>query len=237
MTVTSAPRAGCPPAPPTLVLAAALFWGCGPAPALPPGAAVDGDQIAAALQSETQLTHPVRVVFDWKINESGARFDGRGVARMEPDYKARLDLFLGNGEPVVSAALVADDLSLPGAAPPGLIPPAPLLWASLGVFRPGQDAELLGGEDVGDGRVRLRYGLSDGRVLRYEIDNGRIAKAELMDSDEVSEVMELERGTTEASLPTRALYRNIAAFRELDVRATESDRVEPFPPEIWSFER
>ena len=215
----------------------ALFWGCGPAPAAAPGPEVDGTQIADALENETQLLHPTRVVFDWKINESGARFEGRGVARMEPHYKARLDLFLQNGEPVVSAALVEDELSLPGTAPPGLIPPPPLLWASLGVFRPGTGAELLGGEELGEDRLRIRYEIANGRELHYEVEAGRIVKAELLDGEEVSEIMELDRGPLGAALPTRALYRNIAAFRELDVKATESDRVDSFPPEIWSFER
>lgn len=225
------------PGPVTLTVVAALF-GCGPATQAPlPGPEVDGAQVAGNLERQSRLLHPTRVVFDWKINESGARFEGRGVARMEPDYKARLDLFLQNGEPIVSAALVEDDLRLPGAAPPGLIPPPPLLWASLGVFRPGSAAELLSGEDLGDGRLRIRYGLPGGMELLYEIDEGRIVQVELRDQDEVSESMGLERGVTHQALPERALYRNVAAFRELDVRATESDRVESFPPEIWTFER
>lgn len=219
-------------------VSAGVLSGCGAGGQAPvPGPEVDGRQVAGTLQRQTRLLHPTRVVFDWKINESGARFEGRGVARMEPDYKARLDLFLENGELVVSAALVDDDLRLPGAAPPGLIPPPPLLWASLGVFRPGADAELLGGADLGDGRLQIRYGLSDGQQLRYEVVEGRIVQVELLDAEEVSESMGLERGTTHTSLPERALYRNVAAFRELDVRATESGRVEAFPPEIWSFER
>ena len=214
-----------------------LLFGCGP-PAAPGGVgpAVDADALALGLEAETRLAVPTRVVFDWNINESGARFHGRGVARMAPEYRARLDLFLANGEPVVSAALVQDDLRLPGAAPEGLIPPGPLLWASLGVFRPGAQSRLLGGEEMDGGRIRLRYALPTGVELHYELAEGVIARASLLSEGEVMEAMELTPGADEGALPSAARYRNIAAFRELHVEADRVEVVDDFPAEIWTLE-
>ena len=50
------------------------------------------------------------------------------MARIEPPSKARLDLFLDNGEGVLSAALVDDELRLPHGAPEDILPPVELMW-------------------------------------------------------------------------------------------------------------
>ncbi len=214
-------------------LAACVGGGSSP----PPGPGVDADQVALQQEERTRLEAPTRVLFGWTINEAGARFRGRGVARIEPPYRARLDLFLENGEPIVTAALVDDDLRLPVQAPEGLLPPAPLLWASLGVFRPGATAELLGGEAVGDEATRLRYRLPSGVELHYELARDRIQKAELLRSGEVEESMGLTHTAEVEGLPSEATYRNIAAFRQLAVQAERVQFVEPYPPEIWTVGR
>ena len=41
----------------------------------------------------TAPSAPLHILFDWTAREPDARFTGRGVARVEPPYRARLDLF------------------------------------------------------------------------------------------------------------------------------------------------
>ncbi|MYH49667.1 MAG: hypothetical protein F4151_09125, partial [Gammaproteobacteria bacterium] len=108
-----------------------------PPPAGPP--ALDYHRHALLVEARTQLTTPVRLIFDWNVREPGLRSGGRGVARLEPPYRARLDLFTGRGETVLRAALVGDDLRIPEGASDELVPPPALFWSSLGIFRPGGD--------------------------------------------------------------------------------------------------
>ncbi len=173
-------------------------------------------------------------MFDWSINEGGARFAGKGVARVEPPYRARLDLFLGNGELVAQSALVDDDLRLPPGTPEGLIPPAPLLWASFGVFKPGLVPRLLGGEATAENTVRLRYDIPGQRELFYWLEDGRISAAEILRDGRTEERVQVTWEGTDGP-PSVANYRNVAAFRELEVEVESIEYVEPFPPEIWSL--
>ena len=222
----------------SVALAWMLSWtlGCG-APALPPGPAIDARQIGLLQEESTRLTQPTRVLFSWRISEEGARFDGQGVARMEPPYRSRLDLFLDNGELVVMAALVDDDLRLPVTAPEGIIPPAPLLWAALGVLRPGRLATLIGGEALDSTRVRLRYRIPQGGEVHYVFQDGVLERGELLRGGRVEETLELEPSEVASELPGVATYRNRPAFRELEVRVETIDYVESYPPDIWSFGR
>ena len=218
------------------VTGAAISVACAP-PAPPPGPAVDAREIGLIQEASTRLTEPTRILFEWRISEEGARFEGRGVARMEPPYRSRLDLFLPNGELVVAAALVDDDLRLPVAAPEGIIPPAPLLWATLGVLRPGRLATLLGGEAIDSTGVRLRYRIAQGGEVHYFFEDGVLERGELLRGGRVEETLVLERQDRDANLPAAATYRNFPAFRELEVRVETIDQVESYPPDIWVFGR
>ncbi|MEZ4414581.1 MAG: hypothetical protein R3E10_02395 [Gemmatimonadota bacterium] len=221
---------------PTLALGAfAVLWGCTGAPPPPPAPSIDAREVAVLQEQATRLERPTRVVFTWEANESGARFSGRGVSRFEPPYRARLDLFLGNGELAVQAALVDDELRLPPGAPEGLIPPAPLLWASLGVFRPGQLPRLAGGEALDSQTVRLRYDVPGARELAFRFEAGHLASAEIQRQGRTEERLEVTREGE--GLPRSATYRNIAAFRELHVEVESIEYVESFPPEIWTLAR
>jgi len=154
------------------------------------------------------------------------------VARVEPPYRARLDLFLGNGETVVRAALVNGELRLPPGAPTNILPPADLMWGVLGVFRPQLGITLLGADRLEGDDLRLRYEYDDGRQLHYQVTDGRIGKMEILDGSHVVERVELEMNG-EDRYPVEATYRNLAAFRELKMARESVERVEPFPPDIW----
>ncbi len=219
-----------------LLLALGLLASCAP-PAPPPGPTIDARQIGLLQEESTKLERPFRVLFDWRISEQGARFQGQGVARMEPPYRARLDLFLGNGELIVAAALVDDDLRLPVAAPEGIIPPAPLLWATLGVLRPGRLSSLLGGEAIDSTRIRLRYRIPQGGEVHYVFQEGVLERGELLRGGRVEETLALDRAVEGSNLPAVAVYRNLPAFRELEVTVERIDHVESYPPDTWTFRR
>lgn len=212
------------------VLAASA--GCAAPPPAVVAPAPDAEQIALALEGRTALTEPIRVLFDWQLNEAGVRVRGRGVARIEPPYKARLDLFMGNNETLARAALVDGELRLPPGTPENVLPPADLMWGVLGVFRPRLGTELLGAERMDGGGLRLRYRYPDAHELRYNVMDGAVRSLELVDDGHV--IQRVELGSDDGSrYPAEATYRNLAAFRELKLTRSTVESVETFPPDIW----
>jgi hypothetical protein len=223
---------------PVLALAAAAAVGAcahspppGSAPALPSG---DAQQVARSLAEGTSLSEPIFVVFGWQLNEAGTHLKGRGVARIEPPYKARLDLFLSNGESVVRAALVNGDLRLPPGTRTDILPPPDLMWGVLGVFRPDTDTELVGAEPLKGGALRLRYRYDDGQELDFRVAKGRVHAVELRDrGGHVAQRVQLGLDASDR-YPREATYRNLSAFRELKVTRKSVERVKAYPPDIWN---
>jgi hypothetical protein len=188
--------------------------------------------VADAIQASTRLGQPTRIDFRWQLNESGSRVAGVGVARLEPPYRARLDLFLDNGETVVAAALVDDELRLPPGAPDDVLPPVELMWATVGVFRPLAETVMMGGDRLEGGAERLRYRLEDGREIHYEIAGEQLGAVELLQGDAVVEWVRLE-GAPEGAFPESVTYRDLTDFRELRIVREEVRQAESFDPEIW----
>jgi hypothetical protein len=194
--------------------------------------AMDAEQRALALEDHTSLEYPLRIVFDWELNEQGVRVSGRGVARIEPPYKARLDLFLGSGETVLQAALVNGKMILPPGMPDDILPPPDLMWGVLGVFRPEYGIELLGGDELDGGMTRLRYRYTDGTELHYGVKDGVLKRLDLIDRGDVVQWVEVDLEEN-GRYPVQATYRNLAEFRELKLMRESLTRVEPFAPDIW----
>jgi hypothetical protein len=188
--------------------------------------------ISVRAQRVNSLTGPARIVFAWAAREQVGRFSGRGVARLEPSYKARLDLFLPGGETIVRAALVDDELRMPPGLPAQLLPPPRLLWATVGVVRPGRGAALLGGETLEGGRIRLRYGYPGGEEIRYTLLQSALQRVELVRAGDVVETVELTRDEG-SRYPREAVYRNVPEFRELRLTRESLETVDSFPPDIW----
>lgn len=161
------------------------------------------------------------------------RVNGRGVARIEPPYRARLDLFLGNGETVISAALVNGELRLPPGAPDNILPPQDLMWGTLGVFRPEAGTELIGGDRLEGQGLQLRYRHEDGHELHYFLAAGVLRSLELLEGGYVVQRVEVAE-EQEGRYPSEATYRNLAAFRELKITRESLDVVSPYPSDIWS---
>jgi hypothetical protein len=196
------------------------------------GPPVDAINVAMRTEDATRLREPSRIVFSWSLAEQGVRVSGRGVARVEPSYKARLDLFLSNGETAARAAMVDDELRIPAGVPEGILPPSHLMWGTLGVFRPGLGTGLLGGDPLDDGGVRLRYRLGNGDEVRYVLTTTRqIREVEVLRQGTPIQHVTLEGG--EGPFPTAIVYRDLAAFRELRITRESVEHVEPFPPDIW----
>ena len=218
-----------------LLVAACALASCA-SPPLPVVIAppIDGEQVALRLEASSRLKEPARILFSWSISERDARFSGRGVARIEPPFKARLDLFFGNGETIARAALVNDDLRLPPGTPAGIIPPAELLWGALGIFRPGPGTSLVGTDDLGDGRVRLRYSRPDGLEVRYTVRRNRVELVERLRQGQPVEQVAVEGGTANP-YPSQATYRNLPAFRELKLSRDSVESVEAYPPDLWEL--
>lgn len=205
---------------------------CAPSQPLPvPAPRLDAEREAVLLEARTALEFAARVVFDWHSNEAGVRAGGRGVARIEPPNRVRLDLFLDNGELAVKAALVDRELRLPRGAPDDILPPPDFMWGALGLFRPVVGSALLGAEELEDGSIRLRYRLDERREIRYRAQGPELVEVELTDGGHVVERIETQYDG--GDFPAGARYRNMAEFRELRIVRASVDRVEAFPADIW----
>ena len=187
---------------------------------------------AASAERGTRLEEPVRIDFTWQLNEAGSRVSGAGVARIEPPHHARLDLFLDNGESVVSAALVDEELRLPRGAPDDVLPPVELMWSTLGVFRPMAGTVLVGGDRLEGGVTRLRYRHENGAEFHYEVSDGSVRGLELLDGGSVLQWVRLSLSEADR-YPQTATYRNLVEYRELRIERSQLRPAESFDPAIW----
>lgn len=183
---------------------------------------------------DSRIGRPSRLTFTWRAREPDFRGDGMGVARVQPPDRARLDLFLDNGEAAAIAALVGDDLRVPGALPLELVPPPALLWAAFGVFRPGEAAELLGGRRA-DGELEVHLRLPGGDSVLYRLRERRVVEAGVMRGNAVVQRIVVSPPRDGAAYPLRATYRNLRDYRELELRLESFEHVEPFPAHIWDL--
>ena len=193
---------------------------------------LDPDQAVQEVRQHNPFPTTSRVLFQWNVREPDLRLDGRGVARLQHPDRARLDLFMDNNEAVLAATLVEDQLRAREGTRLEVVPSPALLWASLGVFRPGDGATLLGAEAFGDEVLRLRYRLTDGDELRYEFRSFLVTGVELRhDGDAVHRVSLSREG--EGELPAEAIYRNLASFSQLTVTVETVEGVDSHPSDIW----
>jgi len=210
----------------------ALVVACSSPPPPPPAPPLNVEEVVTSARTRSRLQEPARILFEWSLTEPDARFNGRGVARIEPPYRARLDLFLPNGETIARAALVDDDLRVPAGVRDGIIPPPHLLWGVLGVFRPGVGAALLGVDEDDGAGLQMRYGYAGGTQILYHLAGQRVEEVERLEGGHVVQQVSLVLGS-DSRYPAEAVYRDLAAFRELRITRESVDTVEPYPPDIW----
>jgi len=189
--------------------------------------------LARSAIAATAPSRPLKLVFDWSLQDRDAHFAGKGAARVEPPYRARLDLFGPRNEGYLTAAVVGEVVRIPPAAQAqaSLVPPPALLWTVLGVLSPPSDARLTAVRRAGD-QTRLEYARGADR-WRFTLVGGKLRQAELDRSGTGRQSVAL-KGEGPLGLPKQAVYRDYAAFRELTLTLDRADEAEPFPPATWS---
>lgn len=196
---------------------------------------LNAGQLASSAERASALDAPYRLVFDWTLNEPGRRIQGQGVARVEPPYRARLDLFARNGERITAAALVDGELRLPeGQAP--LLPRPTLLWGVLGVFRPERSMGLAGGSWRSDGGAELRYLPGGDSELLVRLRDSRVQEMLRRSGGRTVEELRIQRADGER-FPRESTYRDLAQTRELRMTLESVEHVESFPTDIWNPRR
>jgi hypothetical protein len=220
---------------PALLLAATAA-ACAAGTAAPEGTPVpDPGASARELVAATEPTRMAQVNFGWTLDESGSRVRGRGVVRLQPPDRLRLDLFGPRNESVLAAALVGDEARLPAGARPTVAIPSPaLLWAGLGAIRPPRDAALATATTTGEATI-LRYQTPSGEVYEYQVLQGaepRLQQLQRLGSRGPLETVSLERG--DSGEISRARYRDWAAYRDLTLDIESTVDAEGFPEEIWT---
>jgi hypothetical protein len=228
------------------LLGIALIAGCGgrtPAPASSPapqtagttGAATAGTPaspdpsgIADSVRRASMLSSPRQITFGWSLDEAGARFTGRGVARVSPPDRIRLDLFGPRGETYLAAALVDETPRIPSALEGRVPMPSPaLLWGTLGVVRPPAAARLTAAT-----AGSLRYDAGEQGTLEYRLDDGRLKSIRRLVRGGLRESIELTRAANGGV--AKAEYRDWAAYRTLTLTLESSADVAAFPEDTWT---
>lgn len=217
--------------------AAAPATAVGPAPAAETPVAdapsQDAAAIAAALQRATLPGSPRQANFAWSLDESGARFNGRGVARFAAPNRFRLDLFGPRGETYFAAALVGETPRVPASLDQQRfkLPSPALLWAAVGVVRPPSGARLLNAATSG-GTTTVRYDLGAEGTLEYRARANVLQSVRRLRGGGVQESIDLEHASGGALRSAR--YREWIALRTLNLTLESNNDVASFSDDIWS---
>lgn len=163
-----------------------------------------------------------QIDFDWELQDRDMTGRGEGVARVAGPDSARLDLFLAGGFGSGAAVLIGDSLRVPaGTMARRFIPPAPLLWATLGrVALPALrdtsarvDGELL----------RVDIGMPPSWRLTFRRDS--LIRLERVRDGRIVEWVERSGVTVR--------YRSEEARRVLVLTVKRVQEVSPFDDAIW----
>ena len=166
-----------------------------------------------------------QIVFQWELHDGDILARGDGVARVASPDSVRMDFFLGGGFGGGGAILIGDSLQVPGPDMiRKLVPPRPLLWASLGKFDVPADRDTTVRVDAG--LVRADIGIPPRWRATFHGDT--LTRLERVDGNRLQEWV--ERG-----VGGMVEYRNEAARRSLSLTIQRSDVVAPFDPSIWHF--
>ena len=200
------------------LLLLSMVVGC--APKAPP---LRGTLAPARLpEAELPSVHR-RVVFQWSYSDNDFRMRGEGVARVAPPDSVRLDFFVSGGLGGGRALLIDDELRAEGEDKVRrLLPPVPLLWASLGRLKIPAASDTVARVDADTLRVdigvdpRWRTTFVGTQLRRLElIENQRVPQ--WVSRDSVGNVS----------------YQNTRARRKLEITLTRVDTVPAFDATIW----
>ena len=204
---------------PLLLALAALAAGC-----TPRARPLEGAPTVTRLPSTELPPGHRRVIFRWEYRDPSFGGRGEGVARIAPPDSVRLDFFLDGGVGGGGYAILIGDrvFSPAGAQAQRLLPPAPLLWASLGrlVVPPAADTVARV-----DGSL-LRADIGQDPVWRATFADGRLSRLELIPGGRIREWVDRGDGST-------VRYENERAQRFLQLTIQSTTAVPPFDEEIW----
>lgn len=209
--------------------------GCGPTGPVEELQPTNAGQLANQAERSSALDSPYRIVFQWSLVEPGMRVQGRGVARVEPPYRARLDLFSRGGERMTAAALVDGELRIPEGLP-DFLPPPTMFWGSLGVFRPDRGMELVGGRWQRDGSAELRYRPGEESELLVLLARNRVTEMTRRSNGRALEELRVQLAEGER-FPRQATFRDHVRTRELRMTLETVEHVESYPSDIWEPRR
>ncbi len=201
--------------PVALGLAATLVGGC--VPKLKPLA---GAPAPARLPDAALPAGRHKVVFRWQLDDGDLSARGDGVARVAAPDSARLDLFVGGTTGAV-AVLIRDSLTAPGGdMVRGLVPPAPMLWATLGRLALPALPDTTVRVDSGVARADIGHPV----VWRVTFRGDTIARLEHVDNGRVVEWIQREGD--------HLTYRHEAPRRSLTMDIVRTEPVQEFDAAI-----
>ncbi|MBL0941060.1 MAG: hypothetical protein IBJ03_19410 [Gemmatimonadaceae bacterium] len=212
---------------------AVLLAGCTPA-ARP----LAGAPTAAVLPPTTLPSTPTVLRFNWTYKDETFEANGDGAVRVIGPDRARLDFFLRNGMAGGYAILIGDTLTVPGIdLVKRLLPPVPLLWASLGRLAVPATRDTVARTD-GD-TLRADLGVlrgqdasaADGRAWRLAFAGTRLARVERVEDGKVIEWLSRTRGANNSLVLVEYVHER--GKRRLSIAVTDSSTVEGFDDAIW----
>ena len=180
---------------------------------------------------------PTVLRFTWSYKDETFEANGEGAVRRQGPDRARLDFFLRNGMAGGYAILVGDSLTIPGIdLVKRMLPPVPLLWASLGRLvlpaTPDTIARLDGDTLRADlGSLRGRdASAADGRAWRVIFVGRELARVERIEGGKLVEWMTRGPGDDGA---LRLQYVHEKGKRRLAIAVSDTTIVEGFDDAIW----
>ena len=203
----------------------------------PPARALAGAPTPALLPPTVVPAAPTILRFTWSYKDDTFEAMGDGAVRRQGPDRARLDFFLRNGMAGGYAILVGDSLTVPGIdLVRRMLPPVPLLWASLGRLAVPATSDTVARLD-GDtlradlGALRGRDASdADGRAWRVAFAGGALARVERIEDGKVIEWMTRTPGEDGA---LRLQYVHERGRRRLAIAVSDTTIVEGFDDAIW----
>lgn len=209
----------------------AAVLACRPAtPALLP--VPDADALATALEAQHRIRGPRLTLFRWRYRGREGNLSGEGALRVDHEERARVD-FLGAGSTTLQVAvMLGDSLHVRGKHPELAWPPAPLLWAMAGVFRPPGPSPSSAGRRA-DATI-LHYRTTEGDALRFEFGaGGRLRRVVYERRGHAEQDLTLQWSERWPEVPARADFRDLREFRAIRLEVTRSREHAPFDPALF----
>ena len=164
-----------------------------------------------------------RIDFRWEYRDGDLLARGEGVARVAAPDSVRLDLFLDGGLGGGYAIVIGDEIYTPtGDQARRVLPPAPLLWASLGRLAVPPSPDTTARVDGG----ALRADIGRDPTWRATFDSAGLTRLERIQGGRLQ-----EWAARDGAKHVR--YENPLAQRTLTLDITRTQGVGEFDAAIW----